>query len=148
MDISFTDLTRHDLDDVMCIEAESEPNGWSRKVFWQKLKEPMTRARALQVDGETRAFTVCAAEGLSCHLLNIAVAPEWRRQGLGTAALKDVEDFARQKTLVEIRFEVRESNLAAQMLYKKLGYEAIDILHAHYGNDDAYRMRKPIYLDS
>ncbi len=148
MDITFTDLTRRDLDDVMRIEAEAEPHCWSRKVFWQKLKEPLTRARALKVDGETRGFTVCSAEGLSCHLLNIAIASAWRRKGLGTSALKDVEDFARQKTLVEIRFEVRESNLAAQMLYKKLGYEAIDILHAHYGTDDAYRMRKAIYLDS
>lgn len=147
MDITFSDLTRQDLDDVMRIEADSQPNAWSRKIFWQKLKESMTRARALRVDGETRGFTICTAEGLSCHLLNIAIAPEWRRQGLGTAALQDVEEFAREKTLVEIRFEVRESNLAAQMLYKKLGYEAIDILHCHYGNDDAYRMRKAIYLE-
>ena len=148
MDISFSELTRRDLDEVMAIEAECGPNAWDRKTFWKKLKDPMIRSVALQVDGETRGFTICAAEGLTCHLLNIAIAPEWRRKGLGTLAIQDVEKFARTKTLVEIAFEVRESNLAAQMLYKKLGYEAVDILRAHYGNDDAYKMRKAIYLEN
>lgn len=148
MNVSFSDLTRRNLDEVMLIESECEPHAWDRKTFWRKLKDPMIRSVALQVDGETRGFTICAAEGLTCHLLNIAIAPEWRRKGLATLAIQDVENFARHKTLVEIAFEVRESNLAAQMLYKKLGYEAIDILRAHYGDDDAYKMRKPIYLES
>ena len=147
MDISFCELTRRDLDEVMSIEVGSEPNTWTRKVFWKKLRDSMTRATALSVDGETRGFTVCSMEGLSCHLLNIAIAPDWRRKGLGTAALQEVESFAREKSLVEICFEVRESNLPAQMLYKKLGYEAVDILRSHYGDDDAYRMRKAIYLE-
>lgn len=148
MNISFCELTRRDLDEVMAIEAGCASERWDRKTFWRKLKDPMTRSVSLQVDGEMRGFTICAAEGLTCHLLNIAIAAEWRRKGLGTLAIQDVENFARKKTLVEIAFEVRESNLAAQMLYKKLGYEAVDILRAHYGNDDAYKMRKAIYLES
>ena len=147
MDILFDDLTRRDLDQVMRIEASAEPNAWSRKIFWNKLREPMTRATKVIVDGELCGFTICASEGLSCHLLNIAVAPECRRKGVGTAALRNVEAFARENTLVEICFEVRESNLPAQMLYKKLGYEAVDILRGHYGLDDAYKMRKAIYID-
>ena len=148
MDISFNKLTRRDLDEIMSIEADSQPDAWNRKAFWKILKNPMTRAATIQVDGETLGFTICVAEGLSCRLLNIAIATAWRRKGLGTAALQDVEAFARKKALVEICFEVRESNLAAQMLYKKLGYEAIDIMRGYYGDDDGYRMRKPIYIDT
>lgn len=107
----------------------------------------MTRGVVLQVDGETRGYTVCMSEGLACHLLNIAIDPEWRRQGLGTAAIRDIEDFARKKNLIEVCFEVEESNLPAQMLYKRLGYEAVEILRAHYGDDDGYLMRKAIHLE-
>ncbi len=145
MDLTFRKLTRRDLETVMTIESSSHPNAWPRKVFWNYLKSPMTRAVMLEVDKAPRAFTIASVEGLSCHLLNIAVAPEWRRKGLATAAIDDLENYARQKTLVEIYFEVRESNLPAQMLYKKLGYSAVDILRGHYGNDDGYRMRKPIF---
>ena len=131
----------------MGIESASAPDAWSRKTFWGKLNDPLVRGVVLEVEGEARGFSVCSSEGLSCHLLNIAIHPEWRRKGLGTLAIRDLEDFARKRTLIEIFFEVRESNLPAQMLYKKLGYEAVEILRSHYGNDDAYLMRKLIHLE-
>lgn len=147
MDITFRQLTRRDLDEVMKIEEASQPDAWTRKAFWAKLRNPLSRAAMLEADGEPSGFSICMTEGLSCHLLNFAVAPDSRRKGLGTALLKNLEEYARKQTLIEIYFEVRESNLPAQMLYKKLGYEAVEILRGHYGDDDGYLMRKPIFLE-
>ena len=147
MDVTFRKLTRRDLDVVMDIEEQCKPNAWGRKVFWSRLRDPLTRARILEVRGKPRAFSVCAPEGLSCHLLNLAVDPEWRRKGLAVAALEDVETYARRQDLTELHLEVRESNLPAQLLYRKVGFEAVEILHAHYGSDDAYLMKKAVFLE-
>jgi ribosomal protein S18 acetylase RimI-like enzyme len=46
-----------------------------------------------------------------------------------------------------IHLEVGESNLAAQLLYKKAGYRATRILRNHYPTleEDAYEMVRMIY---
>jgi ribosomal protein S18 acetylase RimI-like enzyme len=37
---------------------------------------------------------------------------------------------------------VQERNLAAQLLYRKMGYRAVEILNNVYEDQDAYRMVK------
>ena len=51
------------------------------------------------------------------EILNLAVAPEFRRRGAATALI--FQELERAK---EIFLEVRESNTAAQSLYRKFGF--------------------------
>ncbi|MBI4602450.1 MAG: GNAT family N-acetyltransferase [Planctomycetes bacterium] len=50
----------------------------------------------------------------------------------------------------EISLEVEESNLPAQLLYRKMGYRATEILHNHYPElrEDGYRMVRKVPLRS
>ena len=41
-----------------------------------------------------------------------------------------------------VRLEVRETNLAPQLLYRKAGYRAVGIESSYYGGEDDYRMAK------
>jgi len=54
------------------------------------------------------------------EILNVAVASAYRRRGIATALIS--QELAR---MAEIFLEVRESNLAAQELYRKLGFVEI-----------------------
>lgn len=56
------------------------------------------------------------------YITNIAVFPEHRKMGVGTALLEHLFDFAKEKELAFISLEVRESNSDAITLYKKLGF--------------------------
>ena len=57
------------------------------------------------------------------YITNIAVKPEHRRQGVASAILTELDEYAKKLSLDFISLEVRESNLAAQSLYLKHGYE-------------------------
>jgi ACS family hexuronate transporter-like MFS transporter len=62
------------------------------------------------------------------EILNLAVAPEFRRQGAGAALLRDVVTGRPGAYFLE----VRESNLAAQALYRKLGFTEAGLRKNYY----------------
>ncbi len=57
------------------------------------------------------------------YITNVAVFPDARRQGVGTALLERIFDLARELSLSFVSLEVRESNLEAISLYEKSGFE-------------------------
>jgi polysaccharide biosynthesis protein PslH len=59
------------------------------------------------------------------EILNLAVAPEARRSGVGTALIETLE-------AMEVFLEVRESNTAAQGLYSKLGFRVVGRRDGYY----------------
>lgn len=58
------------------------------------------------------------------EILNIAVAPQWRRAGLGSRLLKHALEEARAEGAQRVFLEVRESNRAAIALYMRHGFQA------------------------
>ena len=79
------------------------------------------------------------------HLLNITIAPAWRRQGLGRLLLKHIVDTAREQQARTLFLEVRPSNRAAIELYEQAGFEAFALRKGYYpadqGHEDAIVMR-------
>jgi len=101
------------------------------------------------------------------HIINLAIHPEHRRRGLASRCLAFIDKLARRaaeiadprdpaaaepahKHLGEIRLEVEESNLAAHLLYKKMGYLATGILRNFYPllGEDGYKMMRRIPLSN
>lgn len=64
------------------------------------------------------------------EIVNLAVAPEYRRRGIGAALLRDV--VARRPG--EYYLEVRESNQPARALYRKLGFTEAGIRKNYYND--------------
>jgi ribosomal protein S18 acetylase RimI-like enzyme len=58
------------------------------------------------------------------HLVDIAVTPDWRGQGLGTAILRQLMAEATEAAL-PLTLHVARDNLAAHRLYLRLGFEAM-----------------------
>lgn len=58
-------------------------------------------------------------------LINIhdfIVSPKYRKQGVGAFLLKGIENYAKEKGYCKINLEVRNDNILAQKLYKKMGF--------------------------
>lgn len=62
------------------------------------------------------------------ELLNLAVAPEWRRQGIA----RELVSAWLEETAGEIYLEVRESNRAARNLYQLLGFQSVGCRSGYY----------------
>lgn len=134
-------LLASDLDVVMRIERESHPSAWPREALVAWLAQPGVSGHVLEDERGVCAFFLVGRAPRCLRVLNLAVAADRRRRGLGRTAMAIVEELARAERLPAVELEVRESNLPAQVLYRQCGYKAHAILRGHYGDEDGYAMR-------
>ena len=69
-------------------------------------------------------------------IMNIAVDPEYRRQGIATKLMGYVMEEFNTSTLVKICAETRESNIAMQKVFEKCGYDFYKVEPNCYSNPD------------
>jgi ribosomal-protein-alanine N-acetyltransferase len=70
------------------------------------------------------------------HIMNVAVHPDYRRRGIGELLLLDLYDQARPRGVLRLSLEVRASNLAAQGLYRKYGFQVEGRRLRYYGDGE------------
>jgi [ribosomal protein S18]-alanine N-acetyltransferase len=63
-----------------------------------------------------------------CEVLNLAVAPLYRRQGIARELLKPLLDSPNAR----IFLEVRESNESARIFYKSMGFQEVSKRDRYY----------------
>lgn len=83
------------------------------------------------------------------YITNVAVFPEYRKLGVATALLTAIDNLAKEKALLFVSLEVRESNSPAISLYNKFGYKNEGVRKSFYRNpvENAIIMTKRYVLD-
>ena len=69
------------------------------------------------------------------HITTFAVAPSWRRRGIGERLLLTVLDVALERGAREATLEVRLSNVAARRLYEKYGFRPVGLRPRYYSDN-------------
>ena len=79
-------------------------------------------------------------------VMNIAVHPDFRRQGIGEALLETLADALREKGSRGLTLEARVSNTPAVSLYEKAGFRQVGLRKNYYRNpkEDALILRKEL----
>ncbi len=142
-------LTVRQLDEVCKLNRRCFPLGdsYTRHTFNFLLSEPNGLAMCVLTPSEKIvAFIVTMVnEDGAGHITTLGVAPEHRRRGLAQKLLSWAEDALKKRNINLIRLEVRVNNIAAQKLYKDLGYAAVQRLSHYYVNgDDGFLMVKSL----
>jgi ribosomal-protein-alanine N-acetyltransferase len=70
------------------------------------------------------------------EILNLAVKPQWRRQGLGTALVKALLESLAREGVLQVFLEVRESNRRAVCFYQNLGFRQTGKRERYYRDPD------------
>ncbi|HJF33275.1 MAG TPA: ribosomal protein S18-alanine N-acetyltransferase, partial [Sporosarcina psychrophila] len=70
-----------------------------------------------------------------CHITNVAVRKHMRGNGIGEALMKEAITLCREKEVRLMTLEVRMSNITAQNLYRKLGFQDGGIRKNYYTDD-------------
>jgi [ribosomal protein S18]-alanine N-acetyltransferase len=114
-----------DLPQVIAIERRAFPTPWSLAMFVLELSKPSSIClAAAQPDGSRSGrllgYTICSRYADVWHVMNIAVDPPMRRQGIGTALLTEL--IERAGTEESYTLEVRPSNPGAIALYERFGF--------------------------
>jgi [ribosomal protein S18]-alanine N-acetyltransferase len=132
--VRLRELRRRDLKAVSAIEAEQNADPWSRQLFACEL-DRTGNDRHWLVASAARAVVgfggvMYGAE--EAHMLNLAVAPIWTRQGIGRRLCVALLAEAWRRTVTGFTLEVRTSNAEAQALYRSLGFEPAGIRPRYY----------------
>jgi [ribosomal protein S18]-alanine N-acetyltransferase len=136
-------LTEEDLDEVMAIENGSFVRPWTKRLFEETLRSDVSEGLGLESEGRVVGYIVFYAVEGEAHVLNFAVHPLFRRQGLGLTMLKGALKGLRGRGVTVFFLEVREGNAGAIGLYEKCGFERIGRRKRYYSetNEDALVMR-------
>ncbi len=124
-----------DLEQIMMIERVSFPYPWTEGMVVSELCDAPFSFSYVARDPEKNriiAYVFMRALFDELHLLSIAVAPAWRRQGIGEALLALVLKTVHEKGLKRISLEVRVSNLPACKLYRKFGFKEVGLRRGYY----------------
>lgn len=125
------------------IERDSFDEPWSADSITRDVSAGGSVYVAVALCGEERAgygeFRPVAGEA---QIYNIAVAPEFRREGIGEALLRHLIDKAAEDGCSLVTLEVRDGNAAAMALYKKIGFREVGRRKGYYakGREDAVLM--------
>lgn len=87
-------------------------------------------------DGETCGYLMTLSVPPEMEILNIAVSPKFRRQGIARAMMAWVLEDGRRQGCTEVFLDVRVSNLAAIKLYEFFGFSAIRTRKRYYRNGE------------
>ena len=115
-------LTYADLPQVIAIERRAFPTPWSLAMFVLELSKPSGICLAASAPGSSRldGYLVCSRYADVWHLMNIAVAPQRRREGLASDLMHELFDRAGEGA--RFTLEVRTSNHAAIQMYERFGF--------------------------
>lgn len=128
------------------LERRCFADPWSGEAFRSLLKQPEAVGVVAEAEGEIAGYGLGRAVAGSGEILNIAVAPEWRRQGLGRAMLVALLQALGQRAVTEVFLEVRASNTGALTLYRHHRFEAVGRRADYYRRprEDALILRRTL----
>ena len=141
-------LTYPDLPHVIGIERRAFPTPWSLAMFVLELSKASGICLAAVSGRRLVGYLICSRYETVWHVMNVAVDPDRRREGVATALLAELyarvgEDGARYT------LEVRRSNHGAIHLYEREGFRAAGLRRRYYqdnGEDALVMWRTPATL--
>jgi ribosomal-protein-alanine acetyltransferase len=148
-------MTADDLQAVCLIEQAAQAHPWTLSQFQSSLQSSHQCCvlACNQTSNDTIvAYAITSTAADEAELLNITVALESQRQGLGQLLLKQICDLF-DDTIHSLFLEVRASNQAAITLYDKLYFNEVGLRANYYPSkkgrrEDAIIMAKPLRLDA
>ncbi len=129
-------MKKEDIDQVLKIEQASFSMPWSRNLFLSEFRSPsVSNLMVALSDMPFRTVVGYIVFWLvedEMHILNLAVVPSFRRQGIARRLVLAAIKLAGGKGAKRAFLEVRASNAAAQKLYSSLGFAGTSIRRGYY----------------
>ncbi len=139
-------MTDGDICEIAELEKQCFTVAWSEKSFRDEMKNSLAVYHVAKDNGKCigyAGFWNVSGEG---DITNVAVLPEYRKQGIGSMLIKNMINTAVELNIELLTLEVRKSNIAAQALYSKYGFRIIGERKRYYSDngEDAWIMTKSI----
>ena len=129
-------MTDADIKTVLRIEEQSFTTTWPANAFYQELHEnKLAHYFVGKLDLEVVAYGGIWVVLEDSHVTTIAVRPDMRGRRYGEIMLLRLLDEAILKGASWMTLEVRETNIAAQALYRKYGFTTVSTRKGYYSDN-------------
>lgn len=133
--IILRDMNPADVAGIVCIEQRVHASPWSCGNFTDALTSNYV-CKVCEAEGEILGYVVFMVALDEAHLLNIGIATEYQRKGLGRWLLGATMKMARACNAHRMLLEGRLSNAAALGLYRDVGFREIGLRRGYYSTDN------------
>ncbi|MCO6459409.1 MAG: ribosomal protein S18-alanine N-acetyltransferase [Pirellulaceae bacterium] len=136
-------MIRRDMAEVLETESRSFEFPWTEEDFIRCLRQRNCIGMVAEYDERVVGFMIYELHKSRLHILNFAVRPELRRRGVGSQMVSKLISKLSHQRRNQIQLEVRETNLEAQLFFRRMGFRAISVLRDFYEDtvEDAYLMQ-------
>lgn len=131
---------------IAALEKQCFSDPWSEVSVRSELSNPLSDWLVAEEDGKLIGYVGSQSVPPEADVMNLAVAPEWRKKGIGRALMKALIAQLHSRGITALLLEVRISNLPAQNLYRGLGFVEVGRRPKYYVNptEDALILRKEL----
>ena len=148
-------LRRRHLRPVVRIEEDAYPRPWSATLFLSEIAQRSSRRYTVAVIGPmVVGYCGLMLVGDEGHVTTLTVDPRWQQRGIGTLLLLDLARTAPGLGARHLTLEVRVSNTAAHVVYRRFGFAPAGVRKNYYPEtgEDAIVMwardiDSPVYSD-
>ena len=143
VELEITRMRRRHLKGVMAIERQVYPRPWSPNLFLSEMSDLRHRVYLVAKLGrDVVGYAGLMSYGDEAHVTTIAVDPAHHRQKIGTRLLYELIEESIRMGARAVSLEVRETNIGAQDLYERFGFQKVGKRKGYYQetNEDAYVM--------
>ncbi len=140
MSLKIEPMQVEDVDDAVGIDHAASAARWTAQMFLSELLGPTPRCFVAKNDGKIVGYLILRMMADEMHFLNVAVHPDCQRHGLGQALIYFAMQTGKTCAMKVATLEVRPSNLPAQRLYRKFGFQKVGVRKNYYRNptEDAW----------
>ena len=118
---------------------------WTPRRVAASIRAPDVNVLVARIQENIAGFAIMRYGDDDAHLDLLAVAPPYRRAGVGRQLLEWLEKCAVVAGIFSVALEVRAENEGAQLFYKRMGYRPLLQLPGYYqGIEAALRMGRDL----
>lgn len=131
---------------VAALEKLCFSDPWSEASIRSELHNPLSTWLVCEKDGVVAGYIGAQSVPPEADIMNLAVAPDCRRQGIGAELLCAMSELLHRQGIGFLFLEVRPSNSAAIVLYERHGFVRVGRRPKYYVNptEDALILRKEL----
>lgn len=146
MDLQIVPMTKKHVPAIAALERACFTDPWSESSVATELDNPLSLWLVAESFGEVIAYIGSQTVLDEADMMNLAVAPMYRRQGIAELLVNTLCDYLRNNCVATLSLEVRQTNAPAIALYEKLGFTLAGVRPNYYfkPRENALIMKKKL----
>lgn len=116
-------MTESDIEAIVSMEKAVFSDAWTAKGIRDTYNQSHAFVMTAEVENKLAGYCIVYFVLDEGEIARIAVDNCFRRQGVGRKLLEQVENTCKEKGIIRLMLDVRESNESARAFYKSLGFK-------------------------